>query len=98
MPFLSYSSLIWDSFSGWWEGLAATFSKELILLDSICVLYIGLPCLADQTLRAPDPGVFGRIGRRGEEPRVSEHNICYLDCVGRIQCKTRLSRLDCGHS
>lgn len=39
------------------------------MLRSVCVLYIRLPHPASQTLRAPDPEVFGRVGRarRGAE-------------------------------
>lgn len=38
------------------------------------------------------------LGGQGEEQRMSGHAICYLDCTRRIQVKTWLSQLDCGHS
>lgn len=44
-------------------------------MHGVCVLYIRLPRPAVQTLRAPDPEIFGRVGRvrRGAEDEWLRH-------------------------
>lgn len=80
----------------WMVGKTSSnlFLQELILLHSVCVLYIHLAGPAVQTWRAPHPEVFGRAGRvrRGvedEQPHLLPR-LCTKDPVQNPAVPVRL--------